>query len=220
MAHLEVKIAVKRAEVLHCQYLIAEAYNKHYDIFFSSDAVNLNARIEPYPDRYVMGMLDGELVATAGLYLRDTYAERYGEVTNSEIERLLVQAGASKKYSARRKREYTKIVIRPDWQGCGIGRQFFKMTHVRTFLQLDAEGSCVVVACAKVSIFRGLHDALGIRTRLIKPFPHYQVHTLYRTEDDPMETRLVIPDLDIPPEVYDQPLPSACEFTPKKRATS
>ena len=115
--HLEVKIATKRAEILGCQYLIAEAYNHHYDIFFSSDAANLNARIEPYPDRYVMGSLDGTLVATAGLYIRSTYGERYGQVTDDEIHRLLLEAGATQRYSARRKREYTKIVIRPDWQG-------------------------------------------------------------------------------------------------------
>ena len=91
------------------------------------------------------------------------------------------------------------------------------MSQVRDFLHIDAEAPNVIIACAKVSIFRALHDSLGIRTRLIKAFPYYQVHSMYRSDSDPMETRLVIPELDIPSEIYDRKLPSSCEFNPIRR---
>ena len=64
-----------------------------------------------------------------------------------------------------------------------------------------------MVVCAKLSIFRGLHDAVGIRSRTLKPFPRYAVHERYRSDDDPMESRLVIPELDVPAEHWERPLP-------------
>src|SRR6185503_3611114 len=205
---LEIKLAIKRGDILRCQYLIAESYNRRYDIFFSNDVVNLNARIEPYPDRYAMGLIGGELVATAGLYVQETYVERFGGVTAADIDRLLREAGAAGRYSAQRRREYTKLVIRGDWEGRGVGRQFFKATHCRGFLQLDAEPDkpCAIFYSATLSIFQKLHARAGIRTRRIKPFPLYEVHSLYRSDDDPMESRLTVPDLDIPREIYERSL--------------
>lgn len=212
MLQLEIKLATKRADALRCQYLVAEAYNRKYDIFFSTDAVNLNARIEPYPDRYVMGLVEGDLVATAGLYLRSTYIERFGQVDDAQIDKLLEEAGMLGRYSAKRKREYTKLVIREDWEGRGLGRQFFTMTHCQDFLQLEATEPCVISCCAKVSIFESLYAASGIRARLLKQFPKYQVHSLYSSDDDPLESRVIVPELDIPPDVYSRRLPAVCEL--------
>jgi hypothetical protein len=209
--HLEVKLATKRADALRCQYLIAESYNHHYDIFFSRDSVNLDARIEPYPDRYVMGLVDGDVVVTAGLYLKSSYVERFGEVTDEDIDKLLKDADVHGRYSSKRKREFTKLVVRRDWEGRGILLHFFMATQCRDFLQLSAAEPCVVTVCAKASIFQNLYAEAGIRTRLIKPFPIYEVHSLYSSQDDPMESRLVIPELDIPPELYAGKLPAVCE---------
>jgi hypothetical protein len=211
--NLEIKLATRRADALRCQYLIAEAYNRNYDIFFSSDAVNLDARIEPYPDRYAMGIIDGELVATAGLYLRATYIERFGQVSDDDIDTLLKDAGVFGRYCAQRKREYTKLVIRDDWEGRGLGLQFFMATHCRDFLQLETDEPCIISCCAKVSIFHQLYETAGIRARLLKPFPVYQVHSLYRSAEDPMESRIIVPELDIPPDLYNRTLPAVYEVS-------
>lgn len=216
--NLEIKLAVRRGDILRCQYLIAEAYNRHYEIFFSNDIVNLNARIEPYPDRYAMGTINGEIVATVGLYLQETYSEQYGGVTEKDIDRLLHEAGVEGRYSSKRKREFTKLVVRDDWEGRGLAYHFFKGVNCRDFFQLEAEPGAphAIVCTAKTSIFRNLHSRAGITTRLIKPFPIYEVHSLYSNADDPMESRLTIPDLDIPPDIYEQRLPTVIEFTPSK----
>lgn len=215
---LEIKLATKRGDVLRCQYLIAEAYNHYYEIFFSKDIVNLNARIEPYPDRYVMGLIDGEMVATAGLYLQYTYCERFGGVTDPDIEKMLLEAEVSDRYTAKRKREYTKLVIREDWEGRGLGLHFFKASHSKDFLLQEADGSHVITCCGKLSMFTRLYTQAGINSRLIKPFPLYEVHSLYSSQDDPMQNRLIIPELDIPKEVLEQRLPMSVEFTPTKGA--
>ena len=213
---LEIKLAKKRGDVLRCQYLIAEAYNRFYEIFFSRDLVNPNARIEPYPDRYLMGLIDGEVVATAGLYLQYTYCARYGDVKDEEIDGLLNTAGVADRYTAKRKREYTKLVIRQDWEGRGLGTHFFKASHSRDFLFQEASEPYAITCCAKQSIYDGLYRSGGIQTRLIKPFPVYEVHSLYSSAEDPMQSRLVIPDLDIPKDVFEQKLPMAQEFVPTK----
>ena len=197
----------RRAEVVRCQYLIADTYNRHYDIVFSNDSVDLNAKIEPYPDRYVMGLVDGQIVAAAGLYLHNTYVERYGRVTDDEIRAVIEAAGASDRYPTFSKREYTKLVVHRDWEGRGIGRVFFAATHSRDFLNIDRHESPILVSCAKLSVFRGLYDKVGIRSRTIKAFPAYRVHELYRSADDPMESRLILPEVDIDARWYDAALP-------------
>jgi hypothetical protein len=214
---VEVKLAVKRGDILRCQYLIAEMYNRSYEIFFSKDIVNPHERIEPYPNRYAMGTINGELVATVGLTLGRTYVEEYGGVTDEDIDRVLAEAGALGRYSATRKREYTKLVISPAWEGRGLGRKFLEATHCRDFLLGDTDEPHVIVCCAKLSIFGTLYEKGGIRTRPIKPFPRYAVHSLYSSEEDPMESRLIIPDLDIHKALYERRMPFEIDVNPEMR---
>lgn len=209
---LEVRIARTRAEILRCQYLIAETYNRQYEVVFSDDGYDLEAKIEPWPHRYVMGLADGEHVAACGLYLSDTYVERFGQVSDGEIQALVDGAGAGARYSAARKRELTKLVVDPRFRGTGLGRVFLAAAHAHDYVQLDAREPNLLIACAKRSIWENLHDRLGIRTRVIKPFPLYKVHELYRSEADPMDSRLIIPDLDIPPRWYDLALPARLDL--------
>ena len=119
---LHISIASRRSEVLRCQYFIAEIYNKHYQIMFSEDIHNLEARIEPYPHRYLMGTVNGELVAAVGLYTRDTYVERYGAITDEEIQSQLLMAGVADQYQGAVKRELTKLVVKQGWEGLGLAR--------------------------------------------------------------------------------------------------
>jgi hypothetical protein len=54
-------------------------------------------------------------------------------------------------------------------------------------------------------------DKAGCNTRVIRPFPLYKIHEKYRSESDPMDSRLMIPDLDFPKRWYDLRLPAEVE---------
>jgi hypothetical protein len=64
-----------------------------------------------------------------------------------------------------------------------------------------------MVFCAKMSIIDNIFHRAGLRTRTIKEFPFYKVHELYRSAEDPMESRMIIPGLDIPERWYELALP-------------
>ncbi len=201
-----VRVATGHADVLRCQALIAETYNREYEVVFSDDRYDLDAKIEPWPHRYLMVLSAGELVATAGLYVRDTYVGRFGGVGPAEIAAILEEAGAVD-HEPTRLREVTKLVVRPDHRGRRLGRFLVGVAHARAFCQIDAEVPHLLVFCARRSIAEGVHEGAGLRTRTIKPFPLYRVHELYRSEEDPMDSRLIIPARDIPARWYDLDLP-------------
>lgn len=215
---LRIAKAERHSEVLRCQYFIAEIYNKHYDIMFSEDIHNLEARIEPYPQRYLMGTVDGELVAALGLYTRDTYVERYGGITDEEIAAQLEEAGVAPHYGTPRKRELTKLVVKEGWEGFGLARHIHRAGMSRAFVEADADRPVVILVCSKISILRAMFAPRGeARARFLAPFPRYPVHAEYRSERDPMESRLTIPEVDVPAEIRDQVLPLEVEI-PDRRA--
>jgi GNAT superfamily N-acetyltransferase len=204
---LSLRIAATRTEALRCQYLIAQIYNEEYEVLFSDDRYDLSAKIEPWPHRYLMGTIDGELACASGLYMRDTYVERFGDVHEADIRGLVGAAGVGDRYAGAARREITKVVVHKRWRGRGLGRAILAAAHARAFIEQQATTAPLVVFCAKLSIVRNLWDAIGVRSRTIKPFPFYKVHELYRSDADPMESRLVIPALDIPPRWYDLSIP-------------
>ncbi len=210
---MQIRIARSRAEVLACQLLIAEVYNREYEVVFSDDSFDLDAKIEPWPHRYVMGVVRSELVAVTGLYLRNTYVERYGDVSDAEIDALIRDAGAGPSFSAARKRELTKVSVRRDRRGQGYGRFLVGCVHSRDILQSDtpADAPNVLVCCARRSIWEGLWHRSGIRTHKIKDFPYYKVHELYRSPEDPMDSRVIVPEVDIPARWYDRRIPGEYE---------
>lgn len=210
---MELRMARTRAEVLQCQYQIAEIYNREYEVVFSDDAFDLDAKVEPWPHRYLMGLVNGELVACAGLYVRNTYVERFGDVSDGQIDALIRDAGAAPRYVAARKREITKLVTSRKARGRGFGRFFLGCAHARDFLQCDTvpEEPVVLVCCARQSIWEKMWGGAGIHTRPIKEFPFYKVHELYRSPSDPMDSRLVVPSLDVPPRWYDRAIPGEYE---------
>lgn len=214
---LELRLARRYSEIVECQYLIAEVYNRYYDVVFTRDEADLDSKVEPYPHRYVMGLVDGELVAAAGLYRRDTYVERYGDITLDAVQRLLDDAGIDRPATGPR-REYTKLVVDQAWEGRGLGRFFFAATHSRDFIASDMDGEPLLLACAKRTIWEHLYDKSGIRTRRIAPFPDYKVHEFYRSETDPMDSRLIVPSVDIPARLWELPIPGTYEV-PDRRTT-
>lgn len=213
-----ISVANRRADVLRCQYFIAENYNQNYAIMFSEDIYDLEARIEPYPHRYIMATVEGELVAAMGLYTRDTYVERYAGVTEEEIAGELARCGVAEQYAGAVKREMTKLVVKDGWTGRGLARLLHDVGHARAFIDADAGGPVVILVCARRSVYNSLFAPRGVvDSHFLAPFPRYPVHSAYRSEADPMETRVTIPAIDVPQELRDLPLPFETELA--ERAT-
>jgi hypothetical protein len=216
-----VKLFLRRAEsrgdVLRCRQLIAEVYNRDYDVVFSEDHFDLEAKIEPWPHRYLMAIDGDELVAACGLYMHDTYVERFGQVCDDDLTCLLEQEGLDGAYDVTQRREFTKMSVRHSWRGRGISPWLTGAGHAKQFTDVERDGA-VMVFCAKLSIIDNIFHRAGLRTRTIKEFPFYKVHELYRSPTDPMESRLIIPKSDIPDRWYELQLPGEYEIERLPRA--
>lgn len=202
---VDMRAADNRGEVLRCQDLIASIYRPQYGVTFSADSFDLEAKIESWPHAYLFGTWRGDLVCTAGLYLRNTYVERFGDVAIAIIDDQLVRMSATG-YSSSRLREVTKVVVAPEYRGRGLGRILVAAAHSKAFLQQDTPHPALSIGCARLSIYRRVFDAV-LRSHRLKDFPSYPAHEKYRSPQDPMESRLIIPTLDVPREYYEHPLP-------------
>jgi hypothetical protein len=209
--NVEVRIAQTREDVGLCQYAIAEVYNREYEVVFSEDRHDLEAKIEPWPHRYLMVLHDGTLAATVGLYLRNTYVERFGQVTRDEFLRALGHPDTVEQYDVSRLREITKLVVKPEFRGQNLARFTLGAGHSRAFCQTASDAPHLVTFCSKRSIVSHVYEPAGLNRRLIKPFPMYKVHELYRSPEDPMDSYLMVPEADIPPRWYGLELPGRYE---------
>lgn len=203
---IRLEVAERSSDVLRCRQLVGEVYNRRYGVVFSRDTYDLDAKIEPWPHRFLMGMVGDELSAVCGLYMRNTYVERFGLVTHEEVEARLREIGVDGRYDAAARRELTKLVIAPRLLNSGLGPLMVAIAHARSFVELEAERPPLVTFCV-VRSMRRLVERHGIRPRHLKPFPHYKVHELYRSERNPMDSYLVIPHLDVPPVFRDLRIP-------------
>ncbi len=203
---IRLEVARRPADVLRCRQLVAEVYHARYGVVFSQDTYDLDAKIEPWPHRFLMGSMGGELAAVCGLYLRNTYVERFGLVTHDEVEAQLRGAGVSGRYDAAARRELTKLVVAPRWRNSGLGALFVAIAHARAFADMGTERPPLVTFCV-VQSMRRLMQRHGMRPRHLKPFPYYKVHELYRSERNPMDSYLVIPELDVPNRFRDLRIP-------------
>lgn len=201
---LRVSLAETKEEIQECRQLIYDTYLREYDIEMTLQDSQPDGGVERMPDRLIMGQSEGRVVACAGLYIRDTYIERFGEVQPHEVDQRAVDAGIIEP-EPRVHVEYTKVVVHQDLMGRGLGRLFIGASHTREFLQIDGRPPILLV-CGKLSIL-GLWRAAGIRTRRIREFPIYRNHDRYRTPGDPMESHMIIPEIDIHPRWYDRDLP-------------
>ncbi|MFI5233204.1 MAG: hypothetical protein ACHQSE_11915 [Gemmatimonadales bacterium] len=203
--------ADSRGDILRCRQLIADVYNRDYDVVFSEDHYDLEAKVEPWPHRFLMALHDGDLVAACGLYMHDTYVERFGQVEDADLRRLIEREGVGDQYDVAHRREFTKMSVRHDWRGRGIAPWLTGAGHSRHFTDVESDRA-LMVFCAKISIIDNIFHRAGLRTRTIKEFPFYKVHELYRSPSDPMESRLIIPKADIPERWYDLALPREYEI--------
>lgn len=191
---IEVHIASTPEEIAQCKALAAEVYEREYGVRLTDHLLNPLGYRERFPDRFVMGYVNGRFALSAGLYVGETYAQMFGRLTNDDIRPVLEEAGCPEAID-RPRVEYTKLVIKPEFARKGLGRRFLGMTHSRDFLSVDG-GLPLLLLCGRRSMFQLFHS-VGIRTRTLKPFPWYRNHERYRSASDPMESRLVIPELDI-----------------------
>ena len=208
---VQLRIARSSADVLSCQCLIAQVYNRHYGVVFSDDIYDLDAKIEPWPHRYLMAFSGDELAAVCGIYLHHTYVERFGLVSDAEISAQLEQAGVRASYDPGLRRELTKLVVAPPWRKLHLSPAIIAACHSRHFMDIEADRTPLLTYCCVRTIAEGIMTRHGIRARRLKPFPKYKVHELYRSESNPMDSYLVIPDLDVPPAYRDLPIPG--EYT-------
>lgn len=195
-----ITVVVERADrptdVQACRRLICDTYRDRYGVAFTWGPPDPVRRVEPWPDRFVLARVGQDVVAAAGVYEQVTYVERFGDLTREDIGRAVVAAGA---VPTRPVVEYTKLVVREGWSGFGLGATFLAVTHSRGFLAPDGGPTPLVLACGKLSVFASLYERARIRTRTLAPFPVYPSHERYRSASDPMESRLVVPELDLDP---------------------
>jgi len=207
------KIAKTSSEILQCKYLIADVYHRNYKIYFSNDIFDLNAKIEPYPHQFVMGMIGKELVACTGLYTGQTYVEKYGAVTEEDIQAKIKEAGMTERYGKARKRELTKFVVKEGWNQKGIGKFLWSAAHSRDFINIGTnDENTILLCCANQYIYKHFYESVGIKTRFLKEFPFYRVHEFYRSPENPMDSRLILPEIDIPEKAYNMELPGEYEI--------
>jgi GNAT superfamily N-acetyltransferase len=203
---LLLRCAESAADVLRCRRLIAEVYNRDYEVVFSEDHFDLAAKVEPWPHRFLMALHAEDLVAACGIYTHNTYVGRFGQISENDLRRTVAEADAAGLCDLMRHRELTKLSVRHEWRGRDIAPWLLGAAHSRHFTEVDRDNA-VMVFCAKLSIIENLYNRAGLRTRRIKEFPFYKVHELYHSAEDPMESRLMIPALDIPQRWYELALP-------------
>jgi GNAT superfamily N-acetyltransferase len=207
---LSFAIAQSAADIMRSRALIAEIYNREYEVMFSDDHYDLVAKVEPWPHRYLMGRINGELACAAGLYLHSTYVERFGLISDEDIGAMRLRAGLSDA-TGLPKREITKLVVHPKYRGLGLSRTLMGAAHARDFLQTD-ERTPNLLLCSKRSLVSSIHNHVGIRPRLIRPFPIYKIHEFYASPADPMDSYLILPEIDVPPALYNRRIPGDYEI--------
>lgn len=197
-------------DVVACRSLVQAVYGARYGVTFTDGPPDPGRKLEPWPDAWVLARIDGALAAAAGLYERATYVERFGGVTRAEIEAVAREARVP--VDGRRIVEYTRLVVDPEWEGQGLGSKFLAITHSRGFLAPEGGQTPLVLACGKLSVFGAVYPRAGVWTRTIKPFPRYASHERYRSESDPMESRLIVPELDLDPILHSLQLPLSLDL--------
>jgi hypothetical protein len=203
---VRLEIARTPGDVLRCRHLIASVYNEEYGVVFSEDVYDLENKIEPWPHKYLMVLVNSDIVALCGMYVRNTYVERFGLVTDDDVALALRQAGVEGRYDPSNRREITKLVVAHPFRNRRLAPTVLAFSLAREFLEMDAERPPLATFCA-IRTMRRLVERQGIRTRPLKPFPLYKIHEAYRSESNPMDSYLVIPDLDAPPLYRDLSIP-------------
>ncbi len=210
--HFHVSVAETNEHIGACKRIIAEVYETEYGVKFhdDDDQCNPDHMIEPWPHRFMMGTVDGNVVAAGGLFVRsNTYVWRYGKITHDDVNRVIEEASQGHRYHSHRQVELAKTTALKRWRRYGLATALARASLSREFLEIDPhpEGDSLVICCGKHSIWEGLwKKKAGCTTRHVKPFPHYKAHEKYRN-GEPMDSRIMLPATDIPPDWHALKLP-------------
>jgi len=200
-----IKVAKTLDEINQCTTLISEVYYQQYGITFSDSISDPEAKIESYPQYYLMALSCETVVGTVGLYTAGTNVEKYGNVTEEDIKKVLLEAKAIDRFPGK-VRELTKWVVKKEWRSKEIARVLLSAALSQDFLHINEKEPHVIVASGSSSIFK-FAKTFNVRIRKIKLMPLYKVHENYRFHEHPLEIFLTIPDIDIPKELYLAKLP-------------
>ena len=208
---VELSISKTPGALIKCQYLVSEIYHRKYKIAFSSDEYDLSQGIEPYPDIYVLAKVNGYLVGCFGCYTSKSYSINFGNIEKDIIQSILSAYQLEDEYSLDLIREPTKLVCQSGASSYGIPHLLFRSMYSKQMIEnylTDESGTLpVLLSCGNRSAFRHFYDRQHIRTHFLGRFPEYKVHRHYASKHNPMESRLVIPSIDIPSDIYNMKIP-------------
>jgi hypothetical protein len=176
---------------------VGRVYGEAYGVQFVEREFDLEKKIEGWPDRFLMALFGDKLAACIGLYDGPTYVERFGRVTAQDLDPLLATAGAQGDAASRHCVELTRLTTNREYRTHRVAWLLMAAGHSVAFLGTWRGKPPLVLTGLRLSLSESLVRPLSIACRTIKAFPEYKVHEHYRVADDPMVSRLTIPELDV-----------------------
>ncbi len=195
---LTIRPAETESEIKACRELLAHVYGKEYGVRFVDGVYDLEKKVESWPDRHLMALIDGELAGTFGLLEKKTFVEQFGNVTLDDLIPILNCANSERSLITRKICEGAKLAVIPKFfiRSNKIARALVGSLFSYNFLKPVNGIQPLVVACAKLSVYRKIVEPI-VNTRRIKSFPQYRIHEYYQSVNNHMESRLVVPEIDV-----------------------
>jgi GNAT superfamily N-acetyltransferase len=143
---------------------------------------------EGWPDRWLMGAADGQLVATIGLSRREGCVRWFLGEHAFSLAQALTEAGA------RELVELRLLAVAPSLRGYRFARLLMAVAYSRGFLAPSGEVPAVI-QFGPPAVFKALERLFRVQTQLVG-----------RCSDG--ELRVLVPDRDVPRPILEQPLPA------------
>jgi len=141
-----------------------------------------------WPDRWLMGLADSQLVTTIGLTRREGCVRWFLGPHAFSLAQALTEA------QARELVELRLLAVAPNLRGYRFARLLMAVAYSRGFLAPSGEVPAVI-QFGPPAVFRALERLLRVRTQLVA-----------RSGDG--ELRVLAPDRDVPRPMLEQPLPA------------
>jgi len=141
-----------------------------------------------WPDRWLMGLADNQLVATIGLSRREGCVRWFLGPHAFSLAQALTEA------DARELVELRLLAVAPSLRGYRFARLLMAVAYSRGFLAPSGEVPAVI-QFGPPAVFRALERLFHVRTQLVA-----------RSGDG--ELRVLVPDRDVPRPILEQALPA------------
>jgi GNAT superfamily N-acetyltransferase len=155
---------------------------------------------EGWPDRWLMGLADGQLVATIGLTRREGCVRWFLGPHAFSLAQALTEAGACELVELR------LLAVAPSLRGYRFARLLMAAAYSRGFLAPSGQVPAVI-QFGPPAVFKALERLFRVRTQLVG-----------RCGDG--ELRVLVPERDVPSPLLDRVLPvelSAAAFGRPRR---